>query len=48
MTVMQALADGGGMTGKGTSRGIVLHRRDATARSRNPARPWTKTCVTRM
>ena len=29
MTVMQALADGGGMTGKGTSRGIVLHRRDA-------------------
>jgi polysaccharide export outer membrane protein len=28
MTVMQALADGGGMTGKGTSRGIVLHRRD--------------------
>jgi polysaccharide export outer membrane protein len=29
MTVMQALADGGGVTGKGTSRGIVLHRRDA-------------------
>ncbi len=29
MTVMQALADGGGMTPKGTSRGIVLHRRDA-------------------
>jgi polysaccharide export outer membrane protein len=29
MTVMQALADGGGMTGKGTSRGLVLHRRDA-------------------
>lgn len=29
MTVMQALADGGGMTGKGTSRGIVVHRRDA-------------------
>jgi polysaccharide export outer membrane protein len=29
MTVMQALADGGGITGKGTSRGIVLHRRDA-------------------
>src|SRR5579859_4758581 len=40
MTVMQALADGGGMTGKGTSRGIVLHRRDASARSRNPAHPW--------
>jgi polysaccharide export outer membrane protein len=29
MTVMQALADGGGVTGKGTSRGILLHRRDA-------------------
>jgi polysaccharide export outer membrane protein len=29
MTVMQALAAGGGMTGKGTSRGIVRHRRDA-------------------
>jgi polysaccharide biosynthesis/export protein len=29
MTVMQALADGGGVTGKGTSRGLVLHRRDA-------------------
>lgn len=29
MTVMQALASGGGVTGKGTSRGIVLHRRDA-------------------
>jgi polysaccharide biosynthesis/export protein len=29
MTVMQALADGGGMTAKGTARGIVLHRRDA-------------------
>jgi polysaccharide biosynthesis/export protein len=29
MTVMQALADGGGVTGKGTSRGIVVHRRDA-------------------
>jgi polysaccharide biosynthesis/export protein len=28
MTVMQALAVGGGVTGKGTSRGIVLHRRD--------------------
>jgi polysaccharide biosynthesis/export protein len=29
MTVMQALAIGGGVTGKGSSRGIVLHRRDA-------------------
>jgi polysaccharide export outer membrane protein len=29
MTVMQALAAGGGVTGKGTSRGIVRHRRDA-------------------
>jgi polysaccharide export outer membrane protein len=29
MTVMQALAAGGGVTGKGTTRGIVLHRRDA-------------------
>jgi polysaccharide biosynthesis/export protein len=29
MTVMQALAVGGGITGKGTRRGIVLHRRDA-------------------
>src|ERR1700724_3732132 len=28
MTVMQALASGGGVTGKGTSRGIVRHRRD--------------------
>ena len=28
MTVMQALAVGGGITGKGTRRGIVLHRRD--------------------
>jgi polysaccharide export outer membrane protein len=32
MTVMQALADGGGMTGKGTTRGLVLHRRDATGK----------------
>ncbi len=32
MTVMQALADGGGMTGKGTSRGIVLHRRDPSGK----------------
>jgi polysaccharide biosynthesis/export protein len=29
MTVVQALAVGGGITGKGTRRGIVLHRRDA-------------------
>ena len=28
MTVMQALATGGGVTGKGTQRGIVRHRRD--------------------
>lgn len=32
MTVMQALATGGGVTGKGTSRGIVRHRRDATGK----------------
>jgi polysaccharide biosynthesis/export protein len=32
MTVMQALASGGGVTGKGTSRGIVLHRRDAAGK----------------
>jgi polysaccharide export outer membrane protein len=32
MTVMQALAAGGGVTGKGTSRGIVRHRRDATGK----------------
>jgi len=29
MTVRQALVVGGGITGKGTTRGIVLHRRDA-------------------
>lgn len=29
MTVMQALAAGGGLTEKGTTRGVVLHRRDA-------------------
>jgi polysaccharide export outer membrane protein len=29
MTVMQALASGGGLTAKGTQRGIVRHRRDA-------------------
>jgi polysaccharide export outer membrane protein len=32
MTVMQALAAGGGVTGKGTSRGIVRHRRDASGK----------------
>ncbi len=32
MTVMQALATGGGVTGKGTSRGIVRHRRDASGK----------------
>lgn len=34
MTVMQALATGGGVTGKGTQRGIVRHRRDATGKVR--------------
>jgi polysaccharide biosynthesis/export protein len=34
MTVMQALAAGGGVTGKGTRRGIVLHRRDANGKVR--------------
>ena len=32
MTVMQALATGGGLTGKGTQRGIVRHRRDASGK----------------
>jgi polysaccharide export outer membrane protein len=32
MTVMQALASGGGFTGKGTGRGLVRHRRDATGK----------------
>ena len=32
MTVIQALAAGGGVTGKGTSRGLVRHRRDATGK----------------
>jgi polysaccharide biosynthesis/export protein len=32
MTVMQALAAGGGVTGKGTSRGLVRHRRDASGK----------------
>jgi polysaccharide biosynthesis/export protein len=30
--VMQALATGGGVTGKGTQRGIVHHRRDANGK----------------
>jgi len=32
MTVRQAVATGGGITGKGTLRGIVLHRRDASGK----------------
>jgi polysaccharide export outer membrane protein len=32
MTVIQALAAGGGVTGKGTQRGIVRHRRDAAGK----------------
>ncbi|MGA2189768.1 MAG: polysaccharide export protein EpsE [Steroidobacteraceae bacterium] len=32
MTVMQAIATGGGLTGKGTTRGIVLHRRDPSGK----------------
>jgi polysaccharide export outer membrane protein len=32
MTVMQALATGGGVTGKGTQRGIVRHRRDVNGK----------------
>lgn len=32
MTVMEALADGGGLTGKGTSHGIVLRRRDGSGK----------------
>jgi polysaccharide export outer membrane protein len=32
MTVMQALATGGGITGKGSSRSVVLHRRDANGK----------------
>jgi polysaccharide export outer membrane protein len=34
MTVMQALATGGGITGKGSSRSVVLHRRDASGKLR--------------
>jgi polysaccharide export outer membrane protein len=34
MTVIQALALGGGVTGKGTTRGILLHRRDANGKVR--------------
>lgn len=32
MRVMQALAAGGGLTGKGTERGLRIHRRDAAGR----------------
>jgi polysaccharide export outer membrane protein len=32
MTVIQALATGGGVTGKGTQRGIVRHRRDQSGK----------------
>jgi polysaccharide export outer membrane protein len=32
MTVIQALASGGGVTGRGTQRGIVRHRRDANGK----------------
>jgi len=32
MTVMQAVAAGGGVTGKGTTRGVVLHRKDASGK----------------
>jgi polysaccharide export outer membrane protein len=32
MTVIQALASGGGVTGKGTQRGIVRHRRDPSGK----------------
>ncbi len=32
MTVRQAVATGGGVTGKGTMRGIVLHRRNASGK----------------
>jgi polysaccharide export outer membrane protein len=32
MTVIQALATGGGVTGKGTQRGIVRHRRDPSGK----------------
>ena len=34
MTVIQALATGGGVTGKGTQRGIVRHRRDTAGKVR--------------
>ncbi|HEX3397900.1 MAG TPA: polysaccharide export protein EpsE [Steroidobacteraceae bacterium] len=34
MTVIQALATGGGVTGKGTQRGIVRHRRDPNGKVR--------------
>lgn len=32
MTVMQAISAGGGVTGKGSKRGIVVHRRDASGK----------------
>jgi len=32
MTVIQAIADGGGITGKGTTRGIVLRRKDGSGK----------------
>jgi polysaccharide export outer membrane protein len=32
MTVMQAISAGGGLTGKGTLRGVAVHRRDASGK----------------
>lgn len=37
MTMMQALASGGGMTGKGTRRGIAVHRRGANGKVKEEA-----------
>ena len=37
MTLMQALAAGGGLTARGTERGIRVHRRDATGAGPGPA-----------
>jgi polysaccharide export outer membrane protein len=34
MTVMQAISAGGGLTGKGSRRGVVLHRRDANGKTK--------------
>ena len=34
MTLMQALAAGGGLTPRGTERGMRVHRRDATGQVR--------------